>query len=212
MSPQVPIHLNTRPSFYSPQSAYRTRDAHALICFSNPDSIPTAPPVGSLRMTLFRPEPTIHDLLKPGHDILPLPTLSSPSRSRLFASLAFRIQKELWHSLAPVFPSIYAGVAGVSEYQAFWLTLYLCLNLALTLYNKTLLVSFPYPYTLTAIHALFGLAGGTYLQLRNVYQPKSLCGSEYLVLVAFSILYSVNIAISNASLNLVTIPVSHMTL
>jgi hypothetical protein len=82
------------------------------------------------------------------------------------------------------------------------------LNLVLTLYNKVLLVSFPCPYTLTAIHALFGLAGSTFLRLRKVYEPRSLCGSDYVVIVTFSILYSVNIAISNASLSLVTVPVS----
>jgi hypothetical protein len=210
MSPQIPIHLITGPSFYSPQAACLTRDAP--LRFSKADAMPTAPPVDSLHMTssLFRPKSTKCDLSKTGHDILPLPVLCSSSRSRLFANLAFRIQKELRHSSAFVFPFICAGFARVSEYQAFWLTLYFALNLALTLYNKVLLVSFPYPYTLTAIHALFGLAGGTYLRLRNVYQPKSLCGSDHAVLVAFSILYSVNIAISNASLDLVTVPVSQL--
>jgi hypothetical protein len=84
------------------------------------------------------------------------------------------------------------------------------LNLVLTLYNKVLLVSFPYPYTLTATHALFGLVGGTCLRLRAVYRPKSLWGSDYILLVAFSFLYSINIAISNASLDLVTVPVGRL--
>ena len=65
-----------------------------------------------------------------------------------------------------------------------------------------------YSYTLTSVHALFGLVGGTSLQLQNVYQPKSLRGSLHIVLVAFSNQYSVNIAISNASLGFVTMPVS----
>ncbi|KAI9435232.1 TPT-domain-containing protein [Russula earlei] len=117
-----------------------------------------------------------------------------------FSKKAFR------YSFAFVCRFVRAGVAGVSSYQAFWLTLYFILNLALTLYNKALLVSFPYPYTLTAVHALFGLIGGTCLRIRNVYQPRSLLGSDYVVLVAFSFLYSVNIALSNASLDLVTIP------
>jgi hypothetical protein len=206
MSPLVPINLTTRQPFCGSQAACITRDA--LLRFSQADAISTAPLVDSLHMTSFRPKSAICDLSKPDHNILPLPVLSSSSRSRLFADLASRIQKELRHSPAFLFPFIYAGVASGSEYQAFWLTLYFGLNLALTLYNKVLLESFPYPYTLTAIHALFGLAGGTYLRLRNVYQPKSLCGPDYVVLVAFSVLYSVNIAISNASLDLVTVPVS----
>ncbi|KAH9171121.1 TPT-domain-containing protein [Lactarius sanguifluus] len=99
-----------------------------------------------------------------------------------------------------------AGVADIASYQAFWLGSYFILNLVLTLYNKILLVSFPYPYTLTAVHAIFGLVGGTCLQLQNVYQPKSLWGSDYVLLLAFSLLYSINIAVSNASLDLVTVP------
>jgi hypothetical protein len=111
-------------------------------------------------------------------------------------------------SSALAFRYVRVRAAGISNCQAFWLTLYFLLNLTLTLYNKVLLLSFPYPYTLTAIHALFGLAGGTFLRLQNVYQPKSLHSSDHAVLVVFSVLYSVNIAISNASLDLVTVPVS----
>jgi len=125
----------------------------------------------------------------------------------LCANLALGLQKKLHSSSALLFGLVRAGVAGVSDHQAFWLILYFILNLALTLYNKVLLVSFPYPYTLTAVHALFGLVGGTSLRLRNVYQPKPLWRSDHIVLVAFSILYSSNIAVSNASLGLVTVPV-----
>ncbi|KAH9170513.1 TPT-domain-containing protein [Lactarius sanguifluus] len=83
-----------------------------------------------------------------------------------------------------------AGVADIASYQAFWLGSYFILNLVLTLYNKILLVSFPYPYTLTAVHAIFGLVGGTCLRLQNIYQPKSLWGSDYVLLLAFSLLWS----------------------
>ncbi len=209
MFPQVPIHLPSKPSFYRSQAAYLTRDT--FLCFSKVDAIPTvAPLVDSLHMIRLRHKSTIYNLSKTRHDFLPLPVLSSSSRSRLCVNFALSVQRELQHSSALVFPFICAGVASVSDYQAFWLTLYFALNLALTLYNKVLLVSFPYPYTLTAIHAFFGLAGGTFLRLRKVYQPKSLWGSDYAVLVAFSVLYTVNIAISNASLDLVTVPVSQL--
>ncbi|KAH9994554.1 triose-phosphate transporter family-domain-containing protein, partial [Russula compacta] len=179
MPPQFSTHVATKPSFYLPRAA----------CVTHP--------------TLDRLSKTP----KTGHDFLPLPVLSS-SRTHLYANLAWGAQKKLLlrHSPALVFRFVRPGVAGISDYQAFWLTLYFILNLVLTLYNKVLLLSFPYPYTLTAVHALFGLAGGTYLRLRNVYQPKTLWGSDYVVLAAFSILYSVNIAISNASLHLVTVP------
>jgi hypothetical protein len=207
MSPQVSIHLATRPSFFRPQAACLIRDA--LLGFTNVD-IPTAasPLVGSLHMTRSRHKSTASNLPKTGHDLLPLPVLSSSSQCRLCAGLTFEVQKEARHSSAPVFRFICAGVSGISDYQAFWLFLYFVLNLVLTLYNKVLLVSFPFPYTLTAIHALFGLAGSTFLRLRKIYEPRSLCGSDHIVIVTFSILYSVNIAISNASLGLVTVPVS----
>lgn len=106
-----------------------------------------------------------------------------------------------------------------------WLGLYFVFNLALTLYNKGVLLRFPFPYTLTAIHALCGAIGCyalyargifvcllNYLVLLNFNQmlfqvPAQLDTRQNLVLVAFSFLYTINIAISNVSLQLVTIPV-----
>ncbi|KAI0267264.1 TPT-domain-containing protein, partial [Gloeopeniophorella convolvens] len=102
--------------------------------------------------------------------------------------------------------SIIVRVVDYSTHQGFWLALYFVLNLVLTLYNKILLVSLPYPYTLTAVHALFGCLGGSWLRFRNVYRPKALWGTDYLLLIGFSFLYSTNIAVSNVSLDLVTVP------
>jgi hypothetical protein len=53
--------------------------------------------------------------------------------------------------------------------QPFWLSLYFVFNLALTLFNKMVLVKFPFPYTLTAIHALFGSIGCYILHERGVF-------------------------------------------
>lgn len=97
----------------------------------------------------------------------------------------------------------------VSSSQAFWLLLYFCFNLGLTLYNKGVLFSFPFPYTLTAIHALFGTIGAGILLRNGSFTPVQLSLQENLVILAFSVLYSVNIIVSNASLHLVTIPVRH---
>lgn len=44
-----------------------------------------------------------------------------------------------------------------------WLTLYFVFNLGLTLYNKSVLVRFPFPYTLTALHAFCGTVGTCWL-------------------------------------------------
>ncbi|KAJ3551108.1 hypothetical protein NM688_g4933 [Phlebia brevispora] len=75
-----------------------------------------------------------------------------------------------------------------------WLLLYFVFNLLLTLSNKSVLTDFPFPYTLTALHALFSTMGGTWLRWRGVYQSKRLSSHDELVLIGFSILYAVNIA------------------
>ena len=100
------------------------------------------------------------------------------------------------------------GARRWADSQAVWLGAYFAFNLSLTLYNKGVLVRFPFPYTLTAVHALFGTIGGLVLRHQNVYTPARLDARSYIVLAAFSVLYAVNIAVSNISLHLVTIPVS----
>ena len=97
---------------------------------------------------------------------------------------------------------------GASGSQLTWLSLYFVSNLSLTLYNKGVLVRFPFPYTLTALHALCGSLGGYVLMENGVFDSRALSVSENLVLAAFSVLYTVNIAVSNLSLGLVTVPVS----
>ncbi|OZJ03340.1 hypothetical protein BZG36_04215 [Bifiguratus adelaidae] len=89
-----------------------------------------------------------------------------------------------------------------------WLLLYFTCNLTLTLHNKIILAlyNFPYPWTLTAVHTLCGTIG-SYLCLRSgSFTVTSLGERESAVIAGFSILYTINIAISNVSLNLVTIP------
>jgi len=104
----------------------------------------------------------------------------------------------------------YAGLAE-NKYlntQEFWLALYFFFNLSLTLYNKVVLVHFPYPYTVTSLHALCGTIGGWSLLARGLFVQKRLSTSDNIALIMFSVLYAMNIAISNVSLNLVTVPVS----
>lgn len=95
----------------------------------------------------------------------------------------------------------------IHESQSFWLILYFFFNLGLTLYNKLILVRFPFPYTLSAIHALFGTIGGHLLVRAGVFVPTRLNAGETVVLLGFSVLYTINIVISNVSLQLVTVPV-----
>ncbi|TCD69936.1 UAA transporter [Steccherinum ochraceum] len=90
--------------------------------------------------------------------------------------------------------------------QWLWLLLYFSFNLLLTLSNKSVLTTFPFPYTLTGLHTLCSTIGCCILQIRGVYTPKPLTSRNKLVLAAFSILYAINITISNVSLQLVTVP------
>lgn len=90
--------------------------------------------------------------------------------------------------------------------QEFWLMLYFVFNLSLTLYNKGVLVHFPFPYTLTALHALCGAVGGWSLRAQGAFVPKRLSATDNVALMTFSVLYAMNIAVSNVSLNLVTVP------
>jgi hypothetical protein len=89
----------------------------------------------------------------------------------------------------------------------FCLASYFLLSLGLTLHNKFILVGFPYPFTMTALHMLFSSVGAYYLQRRGWYTPAKLSPKDRVVLAAFSVLYTVNMAISNVSLHLVSIPV-----
>lgn len=91
--------------------------------------------------------------------------------------------------------------------QLSWLSLYFTFNLLLTLSNKSVLTSFPFPYTLTAVHALCSTIGGLVMRSKGLYTVKQLDLRGELVLVAFSFLYSVNVAVSNVSLHQVTVPV-----
>lgn len=92
-----------------------------------------------------------------------------------------------------------------------WLALYLAFNLALTMFNKVVLGNFPLPFLLTAVHAFCGMAGCFVLYKRGAFTLTKLTQQEELTLLLFSILYTINIALSNASLKLVSIPFHQVT-
>ncbi|KAF8504198.1 TPT-domain-containing protein [Hysterangium stoloniferum] len=90
--------------------------------------------------------------------------------------------------------------------EPFWILLYFLFNLGLTLYNKLVLVRFPFPYSLTALHAFSGTIGSYIAMELGYFTPARLSTRESSLLTAFSFLYTINIAVSNISLQLVTIP------
>ncbi|KAL9057839.1 MAG: hypothetical protein Q9162_002069 [Coniocarpon cinnabarinum] len=77
---------------------------------------------------------------------------------------------------------------------------YFALNLSLTIYNKAILGVFPYPWILTSIHATCLCIGCSILRLSGVFTVSELSLGENLTLVAFSLLFTANIAVSNVSL------------
>ncbi|KAH9471524.1 hypothetical protein Pst134EA_005419 [Puccinia striiformis f. sp. tritici] len=87
-----------------------------------------------------------------------------------------------------------------------WLIYYFAFNLGLTIFNKRVLISFPFPWTLTAIHTLAGTIGTQLAHANGIFTAARLSRNHSIILIAFSILYTVNIAVSNLSLHLVTVP------
>ena len=83
-----------------------------------------------------------------------------------------------------------------------WLGMYFVFNLVLTLYNKVILslFQFPFPWTLTAIHTACGAVGSYIFWRGGVFSPAKLGRRENTIMIAFSALYTINIAISNVSL------------
>jgi len=161
--------------------------------------------IDSVLVSLKKPRPRStqnphkhpHTLSPPLNNKPPNPSLDSPLRSshthpplQKAMSAASTIQKVL------------------EEHPYAWLGLYFMNGLTLTLYNKAVMqfTQFKYPWTLTGIHNLCAFLGCLYLQRTGVFSPKRLSRHGELIMLAFSVLYTVNIAMSNLSLNLVTVP------
>ncbi|CAK7262701.1 hypothetical protein SEPCBS57363_000177 [Sporothrix epigloea] len=82
---------------------------------------------------------------------------------------------------------------------------FLC-NVALTIYNKLILGKFPHPWLLTALHTGSASIGCYILRMRGTVPRTKLKWDEEMKLVAFSVLFTINIAISNVSLAMVSVP------
>lgn len=93
-----------------------------------------------------------------------------------------------------------------TKQQYSWLAIYFLFNIVLTIFNKVVLGKFPFPYSLTAVHAFSGTIGCFVLHRLGFFTLSRLSTAENLVLVLFSFLFTINIAISNVSLELVTVP------
>ncbi|GAA5861571.1 hypothetical protein JCM3774_002630 [Rhodotorula dairenensis] len=87
-----------------------------------------------------------------------------------------------------------------------WLVLYFMFNLGLTLFNKLVLQGFPFAWTLTAIQMLSGTIGTQIALHRGAFTQAHLTTKENGIMIMFSGLYTINIAVSNLSLGLVSVP------
>ncbi|MCJ1478779.1 UAA transporter [Lambiella insularis] len=96
-----------------------------------------------------------------------------------------------------------AEVPAAVKYK--YLACYFLFNLGLTLFNKAIMNEFPYPYLMTAHHAFTAWIGTSVLLSRGYFTLSQVGGSK-VKLHGFSLLYTINIAISNASLAMVTVP------
>ncbi|EME38745.1 hypothetical protein DOTSEDRAFT_160388, partial [Dothistroma septosporum NZE10] len=86
------------------------------------------------------------------------------------------------------------------------LTIYFVLNLALTLSNKLVLQAAKYPWLLTFTHSSTTTLGCFLLQRMGYFQSIKLSSRDNITLAAFSCLFTANIATSNISLGVVSIP------
>ncbi|KAK0384184.1 hypothetical protein NLU13_8272 [Sarocladium strictum] len=87
-----------------------------------------------------------------------------------------------------------------------WLGTYFIFSLALTLHNKFVLGSFHFPWLLTFLHTSFAAVGTTLMMQLGYFKMSRLGRRENLSLVAFSALFTANIAVSNLSLAMVSVP------
>ncbi|KAL9948055.1 UAA transporter [Verticillium nonalfalfae] len=87
-----------------------------------------------------------------------------------------------------------------------WLSAYFCFSLVLTLYNKLVLGVFPFPWLLTGLHATCASLGCYGLLQMGYFSMSRLGRRENLILLAFSLLFTINIAVSNLSLAMVSVP------
>lgn len=101
-----------------------------------------------------------------------------------------------------------AALTMISNKIAFaWLAGYLCLNLGMTVLNKALLQTYGWhhPETLALWHYTVTAVGSVFVvRVLGTIKPAKLDATVYPKLLAFSLLFNVNILMSNVSLNLVS--------
>ncbi|KAF5352023.1 hypothetical protein D9758_009410 [Tetrapyrgos nigripes] len=161
---------------------------------------------GVKRSTSREPTPRFTSVQQRAFHVEPYPPSASLQQEFLLSEKSDQILPLASPPASSNFPRSPSPLQKFYDSRLLWLALYFVFNLGLTLYNKIVLVRFPFPYTLTAVHALFGALGSWLLAYTGVHTPSKLSRKQFTVLLIFSSLYTINIAVSNLSLQLVTIP------
>ncbi|KAF1838433.1 TPT-domain-containing protein [Decorospora gaudefroyi] len=87
-----------------------------------------------------------------------------------------------------------------------YLATYFLFNLSLTFYNKAVMGSFPFPWLLTAVHTGSAALGSLIFLWCGHFTLTRLSAREHLAHYLFSLLFTLNIAMSNLSLAMVSVP------
>jgi hypothetical protein len=135
----------------------------------------------------------------------PMPLLSAEERERDMKG-ELDVESDAGRAEPPKTNNLEHEYSIPSTVKFAWLGTYFFFSLLLTLYNKLVLGMFHFPWLLTFLHASFA-SGGTYIMMQLGYFKLSRLGRrENLALVAFSALFTANIAVSNLSLAMVSVP------
>lgn len=81
-----------------------------------------------------------------------------------------------------------------------YIAIYFALNLLMTLSNKAVMQAAKFPWLLTTTHTLATAVGCAILLLTGHFKTTRLSSQDNLMLVLFSSLFALNIAVSNVSL------------
>ncbi|WPG99673.1 gdp-mannose transporter gonst5 [Acrodontium crateriforme] len=133
-------------------------------------------------------------------DRLPLPSDGLLKDDQNLDELESQLSTTLDSPPAPVEYSI------STRRKLVYLGLYFFLNLGLTLSNKAVMQHLKLPWLLTVMHTSATSIGCTALLMTGHLKLSRLATKENLILLAFSSLFTLNIAISNVSLALVSVP------
>lgn len=88
-----------------------------------------------------------------------------------------------------------------------YLVLWFIMNVVITLYCKAVfsVYKFPYPIIMTTIHLIFTYLGVQLCNAAGLFVPKALPSSHYPTILWFSVIFTANIWLSNASLMAVSV-------